>query len=295
MTTPTASRGTITDLHSSAALPEVEVISLLAEDLPRYKLRADYLTEFGGYGNRDFVIETPVLQLPAGTNTGLTAEQAEATLQYFVSCGDRLSQMTKTYHDVEAVTRCVNTAQFTRNLKRPLLTCLLCLHRLLEEKEKDLELAAKIGQELLERNRLLDETVAQLENQVASSTELITQLKHELQVKTELLRAFNSSDDAAADADWTVGVSIEALQRKIASLESDNKKLHEDATEVREDTFRRTMASVVCFLPIVACGEGVEKWAHLMTTSERSGQCRPFLFSRSLQRRRSWSRRRRKN
>ena len=43
--------------------------------------------------------------------------------------GDRLSQMTKTYHDVEAVTR------------------------LLEEKEKDLELAAKIGQELLERNK----------------------------------------------------------------------------------------------------------------------------------------------
>jgi trafficking kinesin-binding protein 1 len=37
--------------------------------------------------------------------------------------------MTKTYHDVEAVTR------------------------LLEEKEKDLELAAKIGQELLERNK----------------------------------------------------------------------------------------------------------------------------------------------
>ncbi len=46
-----------------------------------------------------------------------------------IPSGDRLSQMTKTYHDVEAVTR------------------------LLEEKEKDLELAAKIGQELLERNK----------------------------------------------------------------------------------------------------------------------------------------------
>ena len=66
---------------------------------------------------------------------GLTPEQAGATLDYFVSCGDRLSQMTKTYHDVEAVTR------------------------LLEEKEKDLELAAKIGQELLERNRFLEEKV----------------------------------------------------------------------------------------------------------------------------------------
>ena len=52
----------------------------------------------------------------------LTPELASATLDYFVSCGDRLSQMTKTYHDIDAVTR------------------------LLQEKEKDLELAAKIGQ-----------------------------------------------------------------------------------------------------------------------------------------------------
>ena len=37
--------------------------------------------------------------------------------------------MTKTYNDIDAVTR------------------------LLEEKEKDLELAAKIGQQLLERNK----------------------------------------------------------------------------------------------------------------------------------------------
>ncbi len=61
--------------------------------------------------------------------SGLTSDQAGATLEYLLSCGARLSQMTRTYHDLEAVTR------------------------LLEEKEKDLELAAKIGQELLERNR----------------------------------------------------------------------------------------------------------------------------------------------
>ena len=47
--------------------------------------------------------------------------------------------MTKTYHDVEAVTS------------------------LLQEKENDLELAAKIGQELLERNRRLEERVNGLE------------------------------------------------------------------------------------------------------------------------------------
>lgn len=67
--------------------------------------------------------------------------------------------MTKTYHDIEAVTR------------------------LLQEKEKDLELAAKIGQELLERNKTIDERVASLENQLTAQNELITQLRHELQVR----------------------------------------------------------------------------------------------------------------
>jgi hypothetical protein len=33
------------------------------------------------------------------------SKQAEATLDYFFSSGDRLSQMTKLYHNVEAVTR----------------------------------------------------------------------------------------------------------------------------------------------------------------------------------------------
>lgn len=101
---------TLTDLHSSPTVPEVEVISLLGEELPRYRLRADYLTEFGGYAHSDFldasVIETPCLPHEDEKHiVGLTAEQAEATLEFLISSGNRLSQMTKTYHDVEAVTR----------------------------------------------------------------------------------------------------------------------------------------------------------------------------------------------
>ena len=99
---------------------------------------------------------------------GLSPVQAKAVLDYFVSCGDRLSQMTKTYHDVEAVTR------------------------LLQEKENDLELAAKIGQELLERNLRLEERVNGLEVQLNSSTELITQLRHELAVKSDLLHVYTN-------------------------------------------------------------------------------------------------------
>ena len=58
---------------------------------------------------------------------------------------------------------------------------LICLI-IIQEKEKDLEVAAKIGQELLERNKSLDDNVSRLENDLAGSQELITQLNHELQV-----------------------------------------------------------------------------------------------------------------
>lgn len=38
----------VSELCSSESLPEVEIISLLEEQIPRYKLRADTLTKFGG-------------------------------------------------------------------------------------------------------------------------------------------------------------------------------------------------------------------------------------------------------
>lgn len=39
------------DLCSSDHLPEVEIFSLLEEQIPKYKLRADTLTQFAGYQN----------------------------------------------------------------------------------------------------------------------------------------------------------------------------------------------------------------------------------------------------
>lgn len=40
-----------TDLCSSEHLPEVEIFSLLEEQIPKYRLRADTLTQFTGYQN----------------------------------------------------------------------------------------------------------------------------------------------------------------------------------------------------------------------------------------------------
>ena len=67
-------------------------MSLVEEQLPRYRLKADYLTQFGGVDHEHWVVKTPALVTSAAS---LTPEQAEATLEYFVTCGDRLTQMTK--------------------------------------------------------------------------------------------------------------------------------------------------------------------------------------------------------
>ncbi|KAJ7421066.1 trafficking kinesin-binding protein 1-like protein [Willisornis vidua] len=65
---------------SSGDVPEVEIISLLAEQLPHYTLRAD--TVFG-YDHGDW------LQAPLGPPepaAPLTPQQIEETLQYFREC-----------------------------------------------------------------------------------------------------------------------------------------------------------------------------------------------------------------
>ena len=93
---------------------------------------------------------------------------------------------------------------------------------LLREKENDLELAAKIGQELLERNQRLEERVSSLEIQLNSNIELITQLRHNLTTKTELLHVYSNS--AIEDSSPVKSkVSVETLQRKIRILEEENK------------------------------------------------------------------------
>ncbi|KAJ8382524.1 hypothetical protein SKAU_G00033020 [Synaphobranchus kaupii] len=71
--------GTITDVCNSTDLPEVEIISLLEEQLPHYKLRADTIY---GYDHDDW-LHTPLIS--PDTNIDLTTEQIEETLKYFQS------------------------------------------------------------------------------------------------------------------------------------------------------------------------------------------------------------------
>ncbi|XP_077347680.1 trafficking kinesin-binding protein 1 isoform X4 [Lithobates pipiens] len=88
-----------------------------------------------------------------------------------VLCAERVGQMTKTYNDIDAVTR------------------------LLEEKERDLELAARIGQSLLKKNKTLTERNEYLEEQVEHIREEVSQLRHDLSMKDELLQFYTSAAD----------------------------------------------------------------------------------------------------
>ncbi|XP_046681204.1 uncharacterized protein LOC124367985 [Homalodisca vitripennis] len=52
----------LTEVCCGEELPEVEIISLLQEQIPRYRLRADTLTQFTGYENQDWFIPSPAFK-----------------------------------------------------------------------------------------------------------------------------------------------------------------------------------------------------------------------------------------
>lgn len=84
--------------------------------------------------------------------------------------------MTRAYDDIEAVTR------------------------LLEEKEKDLELTVQIGKELLTQNTRLEHRVAELESDVKTANENLAQLSYDLHTKSSLLAALTNDDDVSSEA-----------------------------------------------------------------------------------------------
>ncbi|XP_017795323.1 PREDICTED: trafficking kinesin-binding protein milt [Habropoda laboriosa] len=132
-----------------------------------------------------------------------------------VLCSNRVSQMTKTYNDIEAVTR------------------------LLEEKEKDLELTARIGKELLSHNQKLETTVTSLETGLKEANERITQLTHELAKKTELIQILtNDTEESSSEAGSPTGlcsISLDMMQKKISTLEDENKQLRAEFAKLMHE------------------------------------------------------------
>ncbi|XP_060706200.1 trafficking kinesin-binding protein 1 isoform X2 [Hemiscyllium ocellatum] len=161
-----------------------------------------------------------------GNSSLFTFENEQWTLLEEVLCAERVGQMTKTYNDIDAVTR------------------------LLEEKERDLELAARIGQSLLKKNRTLTERNEHLEEQVEHAREEVSQLRHELSMKDELLQFYtNAAEESESDStsstplrriESTSSVQnyfhLDSLQRKLKDLEEENVVLRTETCHLQTET-----------------------------------------------------------
>ncbi|XP_031729636.1 trafficking kinesin-binding protein 1 isoform X5 [Anarrhichthys ocellatus] len=150
----------------------------------------------------------------------------EQQVLWEVLCADRVGQMTKTYSDIDAVTR------------------------LLEEKERDLELAARIGQSLLKKNKALSARNELLEEQVEHMREEVSQLRHDLSMKDELLQFYTSAAEESEGESTTstpvrpsennvstpISFPLDSLQKKLKDLEDENKSLRTEASHLETET-----------------------------------------------------------
>ncbi|XP_053725030.1 trafficking kinesin-binding protein 2 isoform X2 [Synchiropus splendidus] len=161
--------------------------------------------------------------------TAISPLLAEETFRYMILSADRVEQMTKTYNDIEVVTH------------------------LLAERDRDLELAARIGQSLLQRNQLLQERNDAVEEQLTQALDQVHQLQHELSKKDELLRMVASaSEESETDSSVSTPLlqkqppgsvsaaaalsQLESLQGKLHDLEEENLALRSEACQLKRDT-----------------------------------------------------------
>ena len=80
-------------------------------------------------------------------------------------------------------------------------------------------------------NKEAHEKVARLDPEVNASNELITQLKHELQVKNDLLHVYTSDLEESSPLELR-SINVDLLQKKVTDLEHENKALHLEASKV---------------------------------------------------------------
>lgn len=211
----------ITDVCSNEDLPEVELVNLLEEQLPQYKLRVDSLFL---YENQDWAQSSHRQQDASET---LSPVLAEETFRYMILGTDRVEQMTKTYNDIDMVTH------------------------LLAERDRDLELAARIGQALLKRNHVLSEQNEALEEQLGQAFDQVNQLQHELSKKDELLRIVSiASEESETDSSCSTPLrfnesfslsqgllQLDMLHEKLRELEEENMALRSKACHIKTETF----------------------------------------------------------
>ncbi|NWH72464.1 TRAK2 protein, partial [Piaya cayana] len=208
----------LSDACSSEDLPEVELVSMLEEQLPDYKLRVDSLYL---YENQDWI-------------------QSSA-------CHGHLPQITSPVRDREPFPYMILG---TDNGEQKIYSDADMVKHLLAEKDRDLELAARIGQALLKRNHLLTEQNEALEEQLGQTLDQVNQLQHELSKKDDLLRIVSiASEESETDSSCSTPLrfnesfnvshdllQLDILQDKLRELEEENLALRSKACHLKTET-----------------------------------------------------------
>ncbi|NXL37256.1 TRAK2 protein, partial [Glaucidium brasilianum] len=208
----------LSDVCSSEDLPEVELVSMLEEQLPDYKLRVDSLYL---YENQDWI------QSPARHS--------------------HLPEINSPVHDEEPFHYMILG---TDNVEQKACSDADMVKHLLAEKDRDLELAARIGQALLKRNHLLTEQNEALEEQLGQTLDRVNQLQHELSKKDDLLRIVSiASEESETDSSCSTPLrfnesfnvshdllQLDVLQDKLRELEEENLALRSKACHLKTET-----------------------------------------------------------
>ncbi|XP_075036229.1 trafficking kinesin-binding protein 2 [Mixophyes fleayi] len=229
------------DIYHSQDVPEVELVNMLEDQLPQYKLRVDSLFL---YDHQDWI------QSPTQQSNGLSSLSpvlAEETFRYMtfvelpstsfdgpyksiqgsqVLGSEKIDQMSRSYNDTDM------------------------LSHLLTERDRDLELAARIGQALLKRNHILTEQNESLEEQLTQALDHVNQLQHELSKKDDLLRVVSiASEESETDSSCSTPLrsndsftlthgllQLDNLHGKLRELEEENIALRSKATHLKTET-----------------------------------------------------------
>uniref|UniRef100_A0A0L8GPK2 HAP1 N-terminal domain-containing protein n=1 Tax=Octopus bimaculoides TaxID=37653 RepID=A0A0L8GPK2_OCTBM len=126
------------------------------------------------------------------------------------------------------------------------------------QKERDLELAARIGQTLLEKNKELSDKADHLEDQLSAANDKVSQLKHDLSMKDELLRFYTQDlENAESESDSSTptqqqpsssgadsrvksfnlsSINVDNLKKKVRLLEDDNLQLRLETSQLASVT-----------------------------------------------------------
>ncbi|XP_017927098.1 trafficking kinesin-binding protein 2 isoform X1 [Manacus vitellinus] len=226
----------IPDVCSNEDLPEVELVSMLEEQLPDYKLRVDSLYL---YENKDWIQSSPCHgRLPEITSPA----RDEESFRYMTLIELPSSSLDGSHKFAQVLG--------TGNAEQKTCSDADMVKRLLAEKDRDLELAARIGQALLKRNHLLMEQNEALEEQLGQTLDRVNQLQHELSKKDDLLRIVSiASEESETDSSCSTPLrfnesfavphdplQLDVLQDKLRELEEENLALRSKACHLKTET-----------------------------------------------------------